>query len=253
MSRIKDENDTISQEVSEANAFKPDLAFEVHNNAGRGDGFEVFVQTNSYAAKSKAAAQAVEKQVKAIGQQSRGIKTTSFMWTSSVKAPAILTEGFFVDNWNDAKDFDTVEEQKKLATAYVKGVCAYFGVDYNVTTGGNSGSNSTTPSTPAATSYLVEATFSKSYVTEAEAKEIVSKLQALGAIASYKANTAKKELKVDSVVRLKAGAKYMNGKIPKDFVYNRDHTVYSISGDRVVIDYNGAIVGPVHRNDLILV
>lgn len=135
ISRTRDENDDLPEEINEANAFKPDLAFEVHNNAGGGDGFEVYVQTNSYAAKSKAAAKAVEARVKALGQKSRGIKTKKnssgtadyFGWLRQVKAPAILTEGFFVDS-NDALGFDTTAELKALANAYAQGVLDYFGV-----------------------------------------------------------------------------------------------------------------------------
>lgn len=134
ISRTKDENDPLTDEIKEANAFKPDLAIDVHNNAGGGDGFEVYVQTNSYKTKSKAAAQAIEKQVKAIDQKSRGIKTKLnssgkdyFGWLRQVNAPAVLLEGFFVDS-NDALDFDTAAEQKKLAAAYAQGVLDYFGV-----------------------------------------------------------------------------------------------------------------------------
>ena len=38
MSRSKDENDTLSEEIAECNAFSPDLAVDIHNNAGGGDG-----------------------------------------------------------------------------------------------------------------------------------------------------------------------------------------------------------------------
>ena len=34
MSRTKDEDDDIAQEVRECNAYAPDLAIDVHNNAG---------------------------------------------------------------------------------------------------------------------------------------------------------------------------------------------------------------------------
>ncbi len=73
MSRTKDENDTVSQEVRECNAFAPDLALDVHNNSGGGDGFEVF--HTIYGGTGKVLAQNIEKQVKAIGQNSRGVKT----------------------------------------------------------------------------------------------------------------------------------------------------------------------------------
>ena len=134
ISRTKDENDKLAEEIQEANAFKPDIAVEVHNNAGGGDGFEVYVQTNGYKAKSKELAQAIEKQVKVIGQNSRGIKTKLnnagadwFGWLREVKAPAVLLEGFFVDS-KDALDFDTLTEQMKLAAAYAQGIVNYLGV-----------------------------------------------------------------------------------------------------------------------------
>lgn len=141
ISRTKEENDRLAEEISEANAFKPDVAVEIHNNAGGGDGFEVYVQTNGYKAKSKTLAQAIEKQVKAIGQNSRGIKTklTSagtdyFGWLRQVKCPAVLLEGFFVDS-KDANDFDTVAEQKKLAAAYAQGVLNHLGIKAKAQTG----------------------------------------------------------------------------------------------------------------------
>lgn len=135
ISRTKDENDDLNEEIREANAFAPDLAIDVHNNAGGGDGFEAYVQTNSYAEKSRGAAAAMEKQVKAMGQQSRGIKTRRnssgtdwYGFNRLVKAPAVIVEGFFVDNAKDAADFDTAAEQKKLARAYYLGILDYFGL-----------------------------------------------------------------------------------------------------------------------------
>lgn len=136
ISRTKDENDPLTEEIKEANAFKPDFAIDVHNNAGGGDGFEVLVQTGTHAAKSRAAGAAIEKHVKAMGQNSRGIKTKLnssgkdyFGFLRQVKYPAVIVEGFFVDHKKDAADFDTVAEQKKLAQAYAKGIMEHLGVD----------------------------------------------------------------------------------------------------------------------------
>jgi N-acetylmuramoyl-L-alanine amidase len=42
MSRTKDEDDTLSEEIRECNAFAPDLAIDIHCNAGNGDGAEAF-------------------------------------------------------------------------------------------------------------------------------------------------------------------------------------------------------------------
>ena len=42
MSRTSDEDDLLSDEIKECNAFAPDLAVDIHNNAGGGDGFEAY-------------------------------------------------------------------------------------------------------------------------------------------------------------------------------------------------------------------
>ena len=61
------------------------------------------------------------------------------------------------------------------------------------------------------------------------------------------------KIEVGSVVKMNAGAKYYDGGSPASFVYNRNHVVKSISGDRVVITYNGVTVGAVKLADLTLV
>ena len=42
MSRYRDEEDTVIQEIRECNAYAPNLAVDIHINAGGGDGFEIF-------------------------------------------------------------------------------------------------------------------------------------------------------------------------------------------------------------------
>lgn len=136
ISRMKDENDPLSEEIKEANAFQPDLAIDVHNNAGGGDGFEVYVQTGAHAAQSKKAGQLLEQYVKAMHQNSRGVKTKLndagkdyFGFLRQINYPAVIVEGFFVDNQKDASDFDTVAEQKKMAAAYAAAIIDHLGVD----------------------------------------------------------------------------------------------------------------------------
>ena len=135
ISRTKEEEDRLAEEISEANAFAPDLAVEVHNNAGQGDGFEVYRQTNVYKDRSLKLAQKIEVRVKAAGQNSRGIKTKLngsgtdyFGWLRQVKAPAVLCEGFFVDNAKDRSDFATEAAQQALGVAYAHGVLDYLGI-----------------------------------------------------------------------------------------------------------------------------
>ena len=136
ISRTRDEEDRLAEEISEANAFKPDVAVEVHNNAGGGDGWECYRQTSTaYGQQSLRLGKAIEARVKAAGQNSRGVKTRLtgsgtdyFGWLRQVRAPAVLCEGFFVDNAKDRVDFDTAAEQRALGVAYAHGVLDYLGI-----------------------------------------------------------------------------------------------------------------------------
>lgn len=245
ISRTVDENDTIYEEIREANAFAPDLAVEVHNNAGGGDGFEVFVQTNQYAAKSRACAEAIEAEVKAIGQRSRGIKTKVYGWTYSVKAPAVLLEGFFVDHKADAADYDTVAEQQALGRAYARGVLKYLGIDPDA---------KPEIEVPIKETYTVTA--SGQFDSKEAAETALANIQKLGftgTVAKTTDGANEKVITKGSVVRMKSGAKYYDGETPLAFVFNRDHVVRSIAGNRVVITYNGSVIGAVHKDNLILV
>ncbi len=134
ISRMTNIYDPLTEEIREANAFCADLAMDIHSNAGGGNGFEAYVQTNSYDVRSALAAKGIEKRVKEIGQESRGIKTKLnsanadyFGFLRQVRAPAVILEGFFVDS-TDALGFDTIAEQQALGVAYAKGVLDYFGI-----------------------------------------------------------------------------------------------------------------------------
>lgn len=145
ISRTREENDPLSEEIREANAFKPDIAVEVHNNAGGGDGFEVYYQTNAYKAQSMKLAQCIEARVKASGQNTHGPNglktklnssgTDYFGWCRQVNCPAVLCEGFFVDNAADSADYNTTVEQKAYGKVYALGVLDYLGIKENPQTG----------------------------------------------------------------------------------------------------------------------
>lgn len=62
-----------------------------------------------------------------------------------------------------------------------------------------------------------------------------------------------KQIAVGSTVRIKQGAKTYDGKTLKDYVYNRNHKVLQLKGDRAVITYNGDVVAAVKASDLVLV
>ena len=135
MSRTKDEDDTVMQEVAECNAYGPDLAVDIHNNSGGGDGFEVF--HTIHGGTGKTLAQNIEKHVKAIGQNSRGVKTRQgsngdyYAFIRETVAPAVICEGVFVDTKADAAQADTLAEQQAFGVAYAKGILDTLGIPYD--------------------------------------------------------------------------------------------------------------------------
>lgn len=133
MSRTKDENDPLTEEIRECNAFNPDLAVDLHNNAGGGDGFEVYHYSGG--GTSLTLAQNIEAEVKAIGQNSRGCKTRMnssgrdyFGFIRETKCPAVICEGCFVDNATDVQIADTAPEQRAFGVAYAKGILKTLGI-----------------------------------------------------------------------------------------------------------------------------
>lgn len=135
MSRETDKNTTSSGIIKACNSFNPDLAVSIHNNAGGGNGFEVYHTING--GKGKTLARNIETEVKKIGQNSRGIKTRRgnngdyYFFIRETKCPAVIVEGVFVDNKADAAQADTLAEQRAFGMAYAKGILKTLGVADN--------------------------------------------------------------------------------------------------------------------------
>lgn len=135
MSRTKDENDDLTEEIRECNAYDPDLCVDIHNNAGGGDGAEAFYYSGG--GKSKELAQNILANIILIGQNSRGIKTKLnsygtdyYGFIRETKAPAVIVECAFVDNKKDLQIIDTAEEQKAMGVAIAKGILLTLGIEY---------------------------------------------------------------------------------------------------------------------------
>ena len=167
MSRTKDENDPLTDEIKECNAFKPDLALDIHNNAGGGDGGEVFHHYGG--GKGKTLAQNILNEMIAIGQNSRGLKTKKnssgkdyFGFIREISCPSVIVECAFVDNKTDIKIIDTSAEQKAMGVAIAKGVLKTLGITYKA------------PSTKV---YKVQV---GAYTEKANAESMVKKLKADG-------------------------------------------------------------------------
>ena len=135
MSRTKDENDTLTQEINECNAFNPDLAIDIHNNAGGGDGVEAYYYSGG--GTSKTLAENIISEVVKIGQNSRGAKTRKgsdgrdyYGFIRETRPPAVIVECAFVDNANDIKIIDTAGEQKIMGAAIAKGILKTLNIAY---------------------------------------------------------------------------------------------------------------------------
>lgn len=127
-SRITDENDPVSQEVKEANASGADIAVSFHTNAGRGNGSESYAYPGRTGWKL---AELCEKHTKAIGQNSRGVKSGKHLkFVRSTTMPAVLCECAFIDNDQDNDIIDTAEEQRAFGVAYAKAILEYLGIPY---------------------------------------------------------------------------------------------------------------------------
>ena len=135
MSRTTDEEDTLRQEINECNAFDPDLAVDMHHNAGKGDGVEVFHSV--VGGTGKELAQKIHDEIVALGQNSRGVKTRKeddgsdwYGFIRETKAPAVIVEYAFLDNDKDVQFVDTEAEQKANGVATAKGILKQLGIAY---------------------------------------------------------------------------------------------------------------------------
>lgn len=134
LSRTSDTTEDLTDRIRECNAFNPDLAADVHNNAGGGDGAEVYhAHNNSY---DDALAKNILDEIVKIGQNSRGLKTklTSsgadyFGFIRQVTCPSVLIECAFLDS-KDVKIIDTPEERKVMGIAIAKGFLKTLGIAY---------------------------------------------------------------------------------------------------------------------------
>lgn len=133
MSRTTDTGTSITKMCKEANDWGADLAVSLHNNAGGGDGFEVYCSING--GTGRTLAKNIEAEVEAIGQNSRGVKTRKndsnqdyYGFIRLTNMPAVICEGAFVDNKADAAQIDTKAEQQAFGYAYARGILKTLGI-----------------------------------------------------------------------------------------------------------------------------
>lgn len=140
MSRSKDEADPIEEEIRECNAYGPELAIDIHNNAGGGDGAEVF---HSYlGGKGKVLAENILAEVVKTGQNSRGAKIRKnsngkdyYAFIRNTACPAVIVEACFLDNASDVQILATEAKRKAMGVAIAKGILKSLGVEYEAEKG----------------------------------------------------------------------------------------------------------------------
>lgn len=112
-----------------ANDWKADLYVSIHFNSanGKADGWEGLMYNLDE--KHKKCGKIFEKHVKAIGQNSRGLKSRPDLKNLKLtNMMAILNECAFIDNWKDIKDWNETKELKKMGEALAKASAEYLGL-----------------------------------------------------------------------------------------------------------------------------
>ena len=167
LSRTKDDNDTLSEEIRECNAYSPDLAVDIHNNAGGGDGAEVFYHYNGGI--SKTLAENILGEIVKIGQNSRGAKIRKndngkdyYGFIRETSCPAVIVECAFVDNATDLKILATESKRKLMGQAIARGILTTLGIGFQAET---------------STLYRVQV---GAYAVKANAEAMLNKLKSAG-------------------------------------------------------------------------
>lgn len=173
ISRTTDKDSSIAEKVTAANSWGADLAIDIHNNAGGGDGAEVY--HSIVGGTGKRLADNILNEFEKIGQNVRGAKTKPengtdyFGFIRLTDMPAVITEAVFVDNAADSAQADTDAECKAFGIAIAKGVLRTLGIAYNVWP--------STPSKPAQTIYRVQV---GAYTNRSNAVKLAKKLNRIG-------------------------------------------------------------------------
>lgn len=135
LSRESDVSENLAARIKECNAFKPDLAADIHLNAGGGDGAEVF-HSKADTSDDVLARNILDEMTK-IGQNSRGLKVKLlsngmdyFGFVRQVLCDSVLVECAFIDNKNDVKIVDTLAERRIMGIAIAKGILRTLNIAY---------------------------------------------------------------------------------------------------------------------------
>ena len=225
----------------------------IHHNAYTGNwntatGVEVFTDKNPTEADKKLAECIYPKLVKYTGLKGRGIKKENWYVINQNKIPAVLVEGGFMDGTNDYKVITSDAGQTAYAKAVAEGLIEFLGL---------------TKKAISEELYRVRKTWKDAasqigaYKSLDNAKKACKSGYSVfdskgNVVYTTTAQTPAATIKVGSTVKVNKGAKTYTGGSLASFVYNRNHKVKEIKGDRVVIMYDNVVVAAVNIKDLTL-
>lgn len=123
---------SLSQRTRKANEWGADIYVSIHHNAfGSGgwnsaEGVETFVYTSRPKESLRLAQYVQDELVKRTGLKNRGVKASNLHVVRETKMPAILVEGGFMTNKEEAALMQTDKYQDQMATAIVNGIDKFF-------------------------------------------------------------------------------------------------------------------------------
>lgn len=133
LSRRQDQDESLTDKIRRCNAYGPDLALDIHHNAGGGDGAEVYHHFGG--GKGLELARNLLEALVRLGQNSRGPKTKvnsrgvdGYLFIRNTAAPAVIVESAFLDHPRDVELVNTPEKQQAVGRALAEGILKTLGL-----------------------------------------------------------------------------------------------------------------------------
>lgn len=277
--------DTMQNRVKHSDEWGADLHVPIHTNAfdGKLGGTRVFFYKPDSSGYD--AAKAIYSTLCPLtpGKSDNLTQNKSLYELKYPKAPAVYVEAEFHDVATYAKWI--IDHTTLIGEAICSGICAYFGATYkyqadsadnkpdgNVLYRVQTGAFSKKGNAENYCADIKKAGFDAfiviadglykvqvgAFANKDNAQAMLAKVKRAGFTAfitavECEAVSTDNEIKVGSTVKVKPGARTYTQQRLASFVYNRNHKVTELVGDRAVIAFEGTIIAAVRVSDLTLV
>lgn len=119
---------SLSQRSALENKIRPNCFVSIHNNAGGGDGTEVYLYNNA-GSSTLNLANSIYNEIVPKLNNGRGVKRANFHVLRETVGSAVLVECAFMDS-GDIQAVDSEAEREAFGEAIAKGICKWLGVSY---------------------------------------------------------------------------------------------------------------------------